>query len=228
MNRPVWTHFVSACAVVVLAAVPLLGGENLLANPEFAGTGGAVGGDLTGQVPDSWRAFAVGGGAATIATVPLAADEVAPGSPATNAVQWQVDLFGADQGFDDDNSRFPLTPGAPYQAAFYAKSANDDGSDQGFNFGFPIFGDDGAFLGREPGGQSGLTATDEWTLFEAPVWSDAEAAAGHVSWRVADDGGQNAILLALPQVTQIPEPTTLVLAGIGLLIVGWCGRRSRR
>jgi hypothetical protein len=228
MNRPVWTHFFSTCAVVVLAAVPLLGGENLLTNPEFAGTGGAVGGDVTGQVPDSWRAFAVGEGAATIATVPLAADEVAPGSPATNAVQWQVDTEGADEGFDDDNSRFPLTPGDLYQAAFYAKSANDDGTDQGFGFGFPIFGDDGAYLGREPGGQGGLIATDEWTLFAGPTFSDAEVASGHVSWRVADDGGQNAIFLALPQVTQIPEPTTLLLAGIGLLVVGWFSRRNRR
>jgi hypothetical protein len=229
MSRPVWTQLLCAWAVILLAAVPLLGAENLLANPEFAGSGGALGGNATGTVPDNWRAFSVGdGGAASIAPVPLAADEVFPGSPATNAVQWQVEVFAADQAFDDDNSRFPVTPGLSYQGAFYAKTANDDGSDQVFNLGFPVFGEDGGYLGREPGSQGGLTATSEWTLFEGPLWSDPEATSAHVSFRVIDDGGPNGILLAFPQVTQIPEPTTLALAGIGLLAVGWCGRRSRR
>jgi hypothetical protein len=186
----------------VLIALPtaIEATTNILQNPEFSGSGGTVGGDVTGDVPDRWRAFTVGGGAGTIETVPLAEDEVFPGSPAVDGVQWQVDTFGTDQGFDDEGARFPIVPDEDYHAEFYVKSANTDGTDQLFNFGFPIFGEDGSSLGRGPGGLDEITATSEWTKVIGPEWSDPEAMFGHIAWRVGDDGGDNAILIALPTV----------------------------
>jgi hypothetical protein len=143
--------------------------------------------------------------------VPLAEGEVFPGSPAVDGVQWQVDTFGTDQGFDNEGARFPIVPNEDYHAEFYVKSANADGTDQLFNFGFPIFGEDGAFLGRDPGGLADLTATSEWTKVVAPEWSDPEAMFGHIAWRVGDDGGDNAILIAMPKV--VPPGEVPVLLG---------------
>ncbi|MGQ9589143.1 MAG: hypothetical protein ACUVYA_02485 [Planctomycetota bacterium] len=211
------------CSIVILgSALALLAPEaraqNLVPNPGFEGSGGLSLPIGTGSVnapsgvPDSWRAFAVNG-AIDLEVVPVAAGELAEGSPATNAVLFRVNAYGADQGFDDDNGRFPIAPGVKYQATFYVKSANADGSNQTFNFGFPLFTPAGAYMGVEPGGQGGLVATAAWQLVTAPEFvGPAGVGQGHISWRCVADGGEDAILLALPTVPapQVSFPTALV------------------
>jgi hypothetical protein len=183
-------------------------------NPSFTGTGGQNlplgGGVVTAPagVPDFWRAFAVGGNI-DLGIVPLAEDVLFAGSPATNAVLFRVNAFGADQGFDDDNGRFAMLPNLEYHAEFFVKSGNADNSTQAFNFGFPIFAG-GNYLGREPGGLGGQTATSQWQHVVAPTFRDPQAQEGHVSWRCLDDGGENAILIAIPF---IEDPGVPQLAG---------------
>lgn len=191
--------------VLLSISVSSLPAQNIVPNPGFTGSGGLNLPLGTGVVvapdgvPDSWRAFAVDGDI-DLEIVPLAADELFPGSPETNAVRLRVNAFGADQGFDDDNGRFPIVPGIDYHAEFWVKSGNADESDQAFNFGFPLFA--GVYLGREPGGSTGNVATSDWQPFVAPTFQDAEAIEGHISWRCLDDGGENAILIAQPLVEQ--------------------------
>lgn len=193
-------------AVAGLAAFSLVTGTgwaaNVVPNPLFRGTGGHRQG-TTGQVPDAWRAFAVGGGAAETAIVPLAASEVYAGSPACFAVRLKVTAYGRDQGFDHDGARFEVTPGTSYHLEFYVKSGNADGSAQKFRYGFPLFA--GAYLGREPGGKIGVTADGSWKKITGPTFSDAQATSAHVSFRLEADGGEDAILIALPVVGDPPE-----------------------
>ncbi len=186
------------CAGTLLAADP-----NRVPNPFFEGTGGLRQGTL-GVVPDRWRAFAVGGGAAETSIVPLAAHALYPGSPAVRAVRLKVTAFGQDQGYDHDAFRFPVTPGESYHVEFFVKTGNADGSTQRFNVGFPLFAG-GVYLRREPGGRSGLTAAGTWTRIVGPTFTDAEATAAHISFRLANDGGENAVLIALPMVGDPPD-----------------------
>lgn len=193
------------CLVLSSIGRPSAAQENLLTNPEFAGTGGVVIGDVlqNSPVPDNWRAFAVGGGQLVHEVVPLEESEVFDGSPPVNAVCISITAFGQDQGFDHDiaDGHFPLIPGVEYHAEFWVKTANRDGSDQEFNFIFPLFSD--TFLGRDPGGLRGVVATDEWQQVVAPVFQDAEATNGYIRWATVDDGGdENAICFAFPTVVQ--------------------------
>jgi len=172
---------------------------NLLPNPDFQGDAGSKVGDVSGTVSDQWRGFAVNGGQVEISTVPVAADELYPGSPATTAVRLEVAVFGGDQGFDHEGHRMHLVPDYPYHAAFYIKSANNDGSDQALNFGFPLF-DENGYLNRGPGGQGNLTATNNWTKVTAPEFTDPDAIEAFIAFRLQNDGGENAIFIAQPKV----------------------------
>jgi hypothetical protein len=184
-------------------------GQNVVPNPGFTGAGGQVLPIAGGMVnapsgcPDNWRSFAVGATSAIdLEVVPVAADELFAGSPETNSVLLRLNGVGADQGFDSDNGRFPILPGLDYHGEFYFRSANADLSDQTFHFGFPLFNQNGEYLGMEPGGSANNLATSEWTLFTGPIFQPQDPVAqGHISWRCVDDGGENAIQLALPSVT---------------------------
>ncbi|MGQ9589145.1 MAG: dockerin type I repeat-containing protein [Planctomycetota bacterium] len=209
----------TVAAVSWLLAGPEAAAQNLVPNPTFDGTGGLAlplsGGTvnvLSAGVPNSWRAFAVAG-SIDLDVIPLAADEVYDGSPEANSVLLRVNAYGADQGFDDDNGRTPLSPGVTYHAEFWVKSANEDGSDQTFNFGFPLFGTRG-YLGIEPGGMSGVVAGAEWQLVVGPSFAAGpEVTNGHISWRCRPDGGEDAILIALPAIlaeNAVAYPTLLV------------------
>jgi hypothetical protein len=192
-----------------------LAAQNVVPNPTFAGAGGVSIGVtlLSPGVPDQWRAFAVGGGAAELEVVPVGADEIFQGSPETNAVLFRVTGFGADQGFDDDNGKFPIIPGLDYHGEFYVRSANADLSEQRFHFGFPLFNAAGVYQGIEPGGLANQTATSEWQHFTGPVFQPRPPVGlGHLSWRCVGDGGEDAILIALPSVTSegtLAYPTNL-------------------
>ncbi|MBI4600939.1 MAG: hypothetical protein HY721_03175 [Planctomycetes bacterium] len=201
----------SACIALLVFARAAGAQDNVVPNPGFEGSGGQVlpigGGTVNAPsgAPDNWRAFAVGGTSSIdLEVVPVAADELFAGSPATNAVLLRLNGAGADQGFDDDNGRFPIVVGLDYHAEFYVKSANADASVQLFNFGFPLFDGTGKYLRLEPGGSGGNTATADWALFTGPTFKPADPVKqGHISWRCIDeqDGSENAILLALPFVT---------------------------
>ena len=190
-------------ALALIAALALLpagasaASRNLVPNPRFTGELGVSGG-AAGAVPDLWRGFAVGGGAATIGVVAVAAGEFYPGSPATRAVRLEVGAFGADQGFDHDNARFAILPGQLYHAEIWVKSGNSGGASQGLLLGFPLFAG-ATFLGRQPGAVA-ATANAGWTRITGPAFSDAEADNAFLSLRLVDDGGDNAILVALPEV----------------------------
>lgn len=203
--------FVCTCWGVsaVRAACP---DPSLMPNPMFEGAGGNAIAGATGTVPDGWRAFAVAGGVATVDIVPVAAGELYPGSPATQAVRFGVSDFTGDQAFDNDSSRFVMNSALRYNAEFYVRTANADNSPQQYRFGFPVFDQSGAFLLREPGSpidQGGpvSTATATWRRLRARSFMDVAAVYGHVSFRVQNDGGaENAILIAMPSLTASPNP----------------------
>ncbi|MBN1442138.1 MAG: hypothetical protein JXA90_05475 [Planctomycetes bacterium] len=197
-------------ALALLALfVSSLRAQNIVPNPEFQGNAGLnlpLGTGVVNSpqgVPDSWRAFAVGG-SIDLEIVPLFEDEIFPGSPATNAVLLRVNVFGGDQGFDDDNGRFDLIPNVDYRGEFYVKTGNFDETDQSFNFGFPLFRA-GTYLGREPGGMGGVVATSEWQLITGPTFRDTDTDEGHISWRCVGDDGEDAILIALPSVERVGD-----------------------
>jgi hypothetical protein len=201
-----------------LLAGPTLGTVNIVPNSNFQGAGGTVVGNVTGTIPDQWRGFAVGGGAADISIVPIAVNALYPGSPATNGVKLRVNTFGADQGFDNSTTLFKLTPGAPYHLEFYVKSGAPNGMWENFGWSFPLFDANKNFLGRQPGG--GTSWEDSgWLHVVGPTFSDPDAAYGHIAFRVYDDGyyvGEKSIIIAMPDVeeplTSFPLPTPADLA----------------
>lgn len=172
--------------------------SNRITNPVFEGTGGIQFG-TTGPVPEHWRAFAVGGGAAQTGIVPVEPDELFAGSAATRAVRLEITAFGSDQGFDNDNARLMIVPNEAYHLEFYVRSANTDGSSQLCRAGFPLFNSSGTYL-RDPGRQLNVLATSTWQRVVCPTFVDPEATSAHVSFRLNNDGGQNAILIAWPRV----------------------------
>ncbi len=197
-----------ACALggVYGAGLPAaVAGINRVPNPNFLGTGGLRTGSATGTVPDQWRTFAVGGGAASTSIVPVAAHELFTGSAPTSAVRLKVTAFGTDQGFDHEPSKFPIVPGEQYHLEFYARTGNADGSSQRFKASFPLFDSAGRYLGREPGTQAGLIATSGWQKFVCPAFADPSATLAHVAFRVNNDGGENALIVAWPTVGDPPE-----------------------
>lgn len=187
----------------VLIALPEIAGpsiENLMPNPNFTGTGGTVVGNVTGTVPDSWRGFAINGGAITLATVPVAANELYPGSPSTNAVQLTVNTFaGNGQGFDNEVVRVPVAPaGRSIWGEVYIRSANLDNSPQGFTFQLNGFSAVPAFLGG-PNTVNG-TATTSWGYFGTTSYLNVAMATADLAIRLVESGSNNSILIAMPRI----------------------------
>ena len=174
-------------------------------NAAFEGIDGVAGpGAIVGTVPDQWRAFAVGGGA-TVEVTLLPEDELSPGSPAVNAVRYQVDARAGDAGFDGDPSKmdFPMDPAFEYTPEFWIKTGNPDGSDQEFGFSFPLFDGGGAFLGLETAVNG--TATGTWQKFTSQTVNEPSASFAHISFRAFDDGGTaDAIMIAAPLILTAP------------------------
>ena len=207
-------------AVVAMAALTLLvnmaalpawgsssgqGNPNLVPNAEFRGLSGAIEGAVTGQPPTTWRGFAVGGGQISLDTVPLAANELFPGSPPLNAIRLSVTSFGADQGFDHFTHVFSLDTGRFYQPTVWVRSGNADNSNQPVGIGMPLFDADMAFSGRDPTSftaQAGAT----WMQVTSPTGATALAgeAFAHLAFRLVDNGGENSVLIALPRVLGKP------------------------
>lgn len=188
------------------AGTPPPGGAdpNLLPNSRFLGSSGAVEGNVTGTVPAAWRGFAVGGAALALQADPLAADALYPGSPPTLAMRLTVTTRGADQGFDHAPWLFATQPGRSYRAGIWVRSGNPGQAGQGFTVSMPLFDDDLAFNGRDPGAFSGVAGA-EWTWVEGPqVLAEPGDAYAQIAIRLADDGGPDVLQVALPSVPGLP------------------------
>ncbi len=142
-----------------------------------------------------WRFYAISGANGSAKVTSAAASSGAKGIQLSR----NPGLGGPDRGFDHDIAHFEVKPGLFYHAEFYIKSANNDGSNQVFNFGFPLFGCSD-FAGISPGSLNGVTATGAWQKITAPVFQQVGVTDGEISWRVITDGGDDAILIALPAV----------------------------
>ncbi|MBI4583508.1 MAG: hypothetical protein HY717_05760 [Planctomycetes bacterium] len=201
---------ISLCFAIL--ALPLPGSaQNLVVNPGFQGSGGfcvgVVGGTVNcpGGTPDDWRLFAVGDDSSIeLEIVPLAAGEIHPGSPETNGVLVRLNGSGIDQGFDSFfKGVIPIKEGLDYHAEFYVKSANTDDSDQTLDFNFIQY-DQALSLDtvKDFGSVPGAKATSVWKLITGPTFRpEPPLVQGFIGWRVKQDGGEDAILVALPSVT---------------------------
>lgn len=196
---------------LALGGTPVSGTDdpNMLPNSSFRGTAGAIedgsgSGTVNGFAPTAWRAFAVGGAELDVDMVPLAADALYPGSPPTNAARIEVVAFGADQGLDHSTHLISLDAGRRYQASMWVRSDNGDGTDQGFSLQSPAFDESLAFTGNDPMFTSGTAGTG-WTHVTSPL---VTAVAGdhfaHLAVRLGADGGDDSLLIALPEVTGFP------------------------
>lgn len=184
----------------VLIALPEVDGPllaNRVPNPGFEGTDGFVDGDVTGDVPDQWRAFAIDGASVSIQTLPLAVNAVFPGSPAGNAVEVAFNLGAGTAGFDHELARSPLAPaGYLFRPQIYMRSGNSDGSDQSVAINTPVF-DSIGFTGRAPGFFI-ATVDDQWRLYIGPTFSESPGTTTNLAVAVIDDGGEDTIQVALP------------------------------
>lgn len=197
---------------------------NQLPNPFFRGDNGAVlsigGSTVTGTPPTQWRVFGVDGANVDVETVPLAANAIFPGSPATNAVRLTVNAFAGDgdQGFDDSSVRFSLVPDRTYQYKVYLKSEH---ADQDVQVGFPLFNPAGDFVSSP--GSATETATTSWAEFTGPSFLNVGNLTAEMSFRLANDGGENSVLIALPEIVG-PRVTNLTpnpgFEGTGGAVVG--------
>ena len=184
--------------IVALPSVLGLPVANLAPNPGFSGTAGAVAGMVNGTVPDDWRAFAVSDNSLTVATVPLAANALYPGSPPTNAIRLQVSGGdGTFEGFDHEGTRAAFS--SPYQhwGEVYMRSGNAAPQEVGISF--PLFDATGTFTGQSPGAFVALVGT-EWSLYAGPSFSGDASLTGNLGFRLLPNGGENSVLIALPRI----------------------------
>ncbi len=185
----------------IILALPSVDGaapvDNLAPNPGFVGSAGLIDGMVTGSVPDDWRAFAVGSESLTVATVPLAAGELYPGSPATNAIRLQVSGGdGTTEGFDHELVRATLQGDQMYWGEVYLRSGN--ASPQGVTLSFPIFDPQGVNTGAP--GTTFATVGSDWNLYAGPSFIGTADHTANIGFRLFPDGGEDSILIALPRI----------------------------
>ncbi len=187
---------VIACAA--LSAQSQANELNRVPNAGFSGDRGQVLGNVTGTIPDYWRAFALEGDGLAVSIVPLAPNTLFPGSPATNAVRLTRTAGGGSSAFDHEANVFGLNPGHNYKAQVYMRSGNSGGAAQAVEVAFPVFNVDG-FTGRQPG-RFEATVGSGWTRYSGPAFMEADGTGADLSFRLQDDGGENSILIAMPTV----------------------------
>jgi hypothetical protein len=180
--------------------------DNQVPNPGFSGSGGGVQENVSGDVPDFWRAFALDseGASLSLQTVPVAAGELYPGSPPMTAMRVSgSDFTGA--GFDHESTQVPLAPaGRLVWAEVFLRADNADNSDQVVSVSVPIFESDGTFTGTAPGTVN-ATATPEWKYFAGPSFSGTAGQTFNLSFRFIDSGAENSVLIAMPALRNISE-----------------------
>ena len=205
-------------AVIILGALALPPTHahtiNQVPNPEFRGNQGAVAGNVTGSIASGWRGFAVAGAEASLNSIELPPGALFAGSPATTAVRLEITDFGAvgsDSGFDHTGWDFSLFGNRGYSGKVYLRSANADNSPQQLSVTLPVFDQTGAFTGLQPGSFL-ATAGSSWTRFSGPQFAGTDGFSSLMAFRLTDDGGDNAVLIALPQVrgpvlaNRLPNP----------------------
>ena len=200
------TRFAVCAVFALLLLTPtqlVLADNNVVPNPGFDGALGDALGDVSGAVPDYWRAFGLEGGEVSLQTVPLPANTLFPGSPATNAIRLTIDSYGGAQAFDHENTLFSLAAGHEYQATVYMRSGNS--ASQEVMVSFPVF-DENGFTGRSPGTFS-ATVNNQWKPYSGPTFTESGGTLGDLGFRLTDDGGQNTVLIAMPTVNG-PVPST--------------------
>ncbi|MDJ0657336.1 MAG: hypothetical protein QNJ40_24455 [Xanthomonadales bacterium] len=177
--------------------------ENRVPNPGFQGSGGTAEGLVTGDVPDFWRAFGLDPDTISLEAVPLMADELYPGSPATNAMKITTSSL-AGAGFDHETSKFSLEPADRNTwAGVWMRSDNMGNSSQDVNVAVPVF-DDSMFLGRQPGSFS-VTVTGDWNYFGGPSFSEVPGTFANIAFRLVESGMEDSILIALPRINGLKD-----------------------
>ncbi len=193
----------------ILIALPRVAGprlENRVPNPAFSGAGGIAIENVSGDVPDFWRAFGLddGSGSVALQTVPVAENELYPGSPATTAMRMSSSVFDSS-GFDHETTQVPLAPaGRLTWGEVYLRADNADGSNQEVFFAMGIFEADGTFTGSAPGTVT-VTATPEWKYFAGVPYAGAEGQTTNVAFRMEDSGTENTVLIALPTLKGLSD-----------------------
>lgn len=193
----------------VQIALPSVAGPSLanrVPNPEFSGTGGIPVENATGEVPDLWRAFGLVSESANLSLekVPVAADELYPGSPATTAIRLSTSVF-TGSGFDHEITQVSLAPaGRRVWAEVYLRADNADNSNQEVSFQMPIFESNGAFSGQSPGSVN-VVATPQWKYFTGTPFSGDEGQTFNLGFRLIDSGTENTVLIALPTLKGLAE-----------------------
>ena len=187
----------------IIIALPTVEGPpayNTAPNPGFAGNAGAIQGNVTGTIPDDWRAFAVGAGSINVTTVPVAAGELFPGSPPTDAVPLQVIGGGKwREGFDHEVGPAGLCSDQLYRGEMYMRSGNSDMSAQGVSFGMPIFDAAGNYTGLAPGSFN-TTVGPAWSFMSGPQFRANTGETTNLGFRPAADGGEDILLIAAPRI----------------------------
>lgn len=190
----------ASCALYSAAAQAQQTFTNLVPNPEFRGTFGHTFGTVNGETPTLWRSFAVDTSEVTTDVVPLAANALYPGSPPTNAVRLTVHTFsGQGEGFDHSPTLVTLQEGETYNGTVYLRTDNADNSSQEVSVGLPLFDADGIFLGVAPGTFNPVVTTS-WSQYSGPSFTALGPRTTHLSFRLIDDGGDNSILIAMPEL----------------------------
>lgn len=186
----------------VWIALPRVDGPvltNRLPNPDFAGSDGFVQGNVTGQVPDEWRAFAIDGAGIDVEKVPLAEDAVFPGSPVGTGVEATFNLGSGTAGFDHEPTQVPtVPPGYRFRVAVYMRSGNSDGSDQTVIVNTPVF-DGGGFTGRNPG-VFAADVDDEWRLYVGPTFAEQPGTTLNLAIGLDNDAGEDSVQIAFPEL----------------------------
>ncbi len=185
----------------IVVALPSVTGSpvyNIAPNPDFSGSAGAVGGMVSGTVPDRWRAFAVADNSLTIATIPLASGALYPGSPPTNAIRIEVDGGdGTFEGFDHEVTRVPLSSPYLHWGEVYMRSGNAASQDVAVSF--PLFDASGTFTGQSPGSFLASVGT-QWSLYAGPQFFGDATRTGNLGFRLLPNGAENSVLIALPRI----------------------------
>ena len=190
----------------ILIALPQVEGPamtNRVPNSGFVGTGGNSIENVTGDVPDFWRAFGLDatGDSIELETVPLAADELYPGSPPTNAIKITTSTIQA--GFDHADFPLALTPGGRFHwAEVFLRSANMDDSPQGVNIGLGLF--DGTNVLPNPGNIN-PTVDSNWNYYGGIPFSAPAGTTTEFGFRLFESGAENSIMIALPRINGLTD-----------------------
>ncbi|MEM9529532.1 MAG: hypothetical protein AAGA23_01300 [Pseudomonadota bacterium] len=173
---------------------------NKVPNPSFEGTSGSAIENTTGLVPDFWRAFALDSfdSEATIEAVPLAADELYQGSPATTAIKLTT-VASDGAGFDHEQFRFDLLPADfGYRGQVWLRADNQDGSNQGVSIALNVFDAGGIFVAGD--GSIAAEVLPQWDLYGGATFRANAGETANIGFRAPDSGAENSVLIALPQV----------------------------